>query len=140
MSSSLRRRVAVATASHDGAHRHDPAMNGSGDIFELVAHAPRLGANPACRTEAQEFLEAMPEVSGPQARAAVGRSLGLDYAWLDFGLVRVGKVQVFEADAGMVVNPSDPNPIWHSRRMSNRCVLNAAPRMLLNEAGLSVPT
>ena len=101
-----------------------------------------MAANPACRAEERHFLEAMPEVLGPQALAAlalIGQSLGLDYAGIDFGLAPDGKVLVFEANATMVVNPPDPNPIWDYRRLPIRRVLDAAQRMLLKRAGLSAP-
>ncbi len=93
-----------------------------------------MAANPAYREEERRFLEAMPEILGPRAMkalAAIGRSLGLDYAGVDFALAPDGSLLLFEANATMVVNPPDPDPMWDYRRAAIGRVLDAAKRMLL---------
>jgi Tetratricopeptide repeat len=98
-----------------------------------------MAANAAHRGEEQRFLEDMPAVLGARAMAAlaaIGRVLGLDYAGIDFALAPNGAVLFFEANATMVVNPPDPDPIWDYRRAAIGRVLDAAKRMLLARAKL----
>jgi glutathione synthase/RimK-type ligase-like ATP-grasp enzyme len=98
-----------------------------------------MAANSAYRAEEQRFLEAMPAVLGERAMAAlaaIGRTLGLDYAGVDFALAADGSLLLFEANATMVVNPPDPDPVWDYRRAAIGCVLDAAKRMLLARAKL----
>jgi glutathione synthase/RimK-type ligase-like ATP-grasp enzyme len=40
---------------------------------------------------------------------AVGHRLGLDYAGIDFAVLRDGRAVVFEANATMLVHPEDAN-------------------------------
>lgn len=73
----------------------------------------------AHRAEDAAFLNAMPEVLGPRAVAALERVaaiLGLDYAGIDFALDRAGDVAVFEANASMLVPDPGPDPRWDYRR------------------------
>jgi Tfp pilus assembly protein PilF len=98
-----------------------------------------MATNPAHRAEERRFLEAMPAVLGERAMtalAAIGRTLGLDYAGVDFALAPDGSVLVFEANATMVVNPPDPDPVWDYRHAASDRVLDAAKRMLLARAKL----
>ena len=96
-----------------------------------------MAANGAYRTEEQRFLEDMPGVLGPRAMAAlaaIGQTLGLDYAGVDFALARDGSVVLFEANGTMVINPPEPDPIWDYRRAPIRAALDAAQRMVLAKA------
>jgi hypothetical protein len=98
-----------------------------------------MAANAAHREEERRFLEDMPGVLGAHAVAAlgaIGKSLGLDYAGVDFGLAPDGALLFFEANATMVINPPDPNPVWHYRRAPIQAALDAAKRMLLAKAGV----
>lgn len=98
-----------------------------------------MATNPAYRDEERRFLDDMPTVLGPRAMAAlgaIGRTLGLDYAGVDFALAPDGAVLLFEANATMVVNPPDPDPIWDYRRAAVTRILDAAKRMLLTRAKL----
>lgn len=88
----------------------------------------------ACREEERRFLEDAPSVLGPRAMAALGRIgavLGLDYAGVDFALAADGSVQVFEANATMIVLPPEPDAMWDYRRQALSTVIAAATRMVL---------
>ena len=96
-----------------------------------------MAADVAHREEERRFLENMPAVLGPHALAAleaIGRMLGLDYAGVDFGLGTDGSLLLFEANATMVINPPDPDPIWDYRRAPILAALDAAKRLLLTRA------
>jgi GNAT superfamily N-acetyltransferase len=94
-----------------------------------------MAANAAYRAEEQRFLNDMPAVLGPRAMTAlraIGETLALDYAGVDFALAADGSLLVFEANATMVVNPPDANPIWDYRRAPVERVVSAVRRMLLS--------
>jgi tetratricopeptide (TPR) repeat protein len=96
-----------------------------------------MATNAAWRAEEQRFLDDMPGVLGAQAAAAleaIGRRLALDYAGVDFGLSPDGRVLLFEANAAMVINPPDPDPLWDYRRPAIERALDAARRMVAERA------
>jgi Flp pilus assembly protein TadD len=100
--------------------------------------APAMGTEPRYREEERHFLEAMPEVLGPRALAALtglGERMGLDYAGVDFGLRADGCVLLFEANATMVIVPPPPDPLWDYRRAAINSALEAARRLVLARAG-----
>ena len=68
------------------------------------------------------------------ALGAIGKTLGIDYAGVDFGLGADGALLLFEANATMVINPPDPDPIWDYRRAPIFAALDAAKSMLLAKA------
>jgi aromatic-L-amino-acid decarboxylase len=89
------------------------------------------------RAEDAEFLENMPAVLGPRAMHAleqIQKTLGLDYAGIDFGLSAEGDVLLFEANATMVVNPPEPDERWAYRREPVERIFAAIRRMLLEKA------
>ena len=45
-----------------------------------------------------------------------------------------GSLLLFEANATMVINPPDPDPMWDYRRAPILAALDAAKRMLLAKA------
>lgn len=93
------------------------------------------------RAEDAEFLENMAAVIGPRAVAAleqVQRTLGLEYAGIDFGLSPSGDVLLFEANATMVVNPPEPDPRWAYRRPAVDQIFDAIRHMLLEKAGAQI--
>lgn len=93
-----------------------------------------MAGNAMHRAEEGRFLDDMPSVLGPRAMAAlagIGQRLGLDYAGIDFGLGPAGEVLLFEANAPMVINRPDPDPIWDYRRAALNRAHEAARRMLL---------
>lgn len=98
-----------------------------------------MAASAAYRTEERRFLEDMPAALGDRALETLGRVaqvLGLDYAGIDFALAPDGSVLLFEANAAMVVNPPDPDPIWDYRRPAIDRVLDAARQMVRTRATL----
>ncbi len=112
----------LAISSHWKVHYFSSAMSG----------------NAAYRQEERRFLEEMNAVLGTQvlqALTGIGRQLGLDYAGFDFAIGRDGTVQLFEANANMVINPPGPEPIWDYRRGPINRALEAARQMLLARAG-----
>jgi len=98
-----------------------------------------MARNQAHRDEERRFLDDMAAVLGERALSAltaIGRTLGLDYAGVDFGLAPDGSVLLFEANATMVVNSPDPDPMWDYRRAAVARVIDAAKRMLIARAKL----
>ena len=92
-----------------------------------------MAANPAHREEERRFLDDMPGVLGSRAvlaLGAIGKTLGLDYAGIDFALTQDGSVLVFEANATMVIGPPGPEPIWDYRRRAAADALAAAGNLL----------
>lgn len=89
------------------------------------------------RAEDAEFLENMPGVLGPRAMTAleqIQRTLGLDYAGIDFGLSPAGDLHLFEANATMVVNAPEPDARWAYRRPAVERIFAAVRRMLHERA------
>ena len=96
-----------------------------------------MASEPTFRAEEERFLCNMPAVLGERGMAALASieaALGLDYGGIDFGLAGDGSLLVFEANATMVVNPPDPDPIWNYRRPAVAAALGAAQRMLAQRA------
>lgn len=96
-----------------------------------------MAVSPAHREEERRFLDDMPGVLGQHAMTAlgaIGDTLGLDYAGIDFALTPDGSVLMFEANATMVLNPPEPDPMWDYRRRASANVLEAARRLLCRRA------
>jgi hypothetical protein len=62
------------------------------------------------------------------------RSLGLDYAGVDFGLNAKGEILLFEANATMVVNPPEPDARWNYRRPAYERIAAGVRKMLTDRA------
>jgi hypothetical protein len=93
--------------------------------------------NAAYRDEERAFLEAMPEVLGPTALAALERiriALDLDYGGVDFALDAVGRIAVFETNATMVILTPDPGEHWTYRRKPIQRAIEATRAMLIRRA------
>ena len=93
------------------------------------------------RAEEAAFLADMPGLLGPRAMAAlaaIGQRLGLDYGGVDFGLSASGEVLLFEANAGMVIQPPGPEPVWDYRRAPIARALEAVKALLLTMAGAAL--
>ncbi len=99
-----------------------------------------MASVPSHRAEEARFLADMPATLGPRAMTAlqqIAGTLGLDYAGIDFGLARDG-ILLFEANATMVVNPPEPDPIWDYRRPAAAAILRAVDGMLRARARRSI--
>jgi tetratricopeptide (TPR) repeat protein len=97
-----------------------------------------MAERPDHRAEEASFLADMPAVLGPTAVAAlqaIGAALELDYAGVDFGLAPDGRLLLFEANPGMVIQPPGPEPIWDYRRAAIARALAAVQALLLAKAG-----
>ena len=85
------------------------------------------------RAEEARFLSDMPGFLGPGAMAglrAVADMLRLDYAGVDFALDGAGCLQVFEANAAMVIVPPPPGDMWEYRRGAAEAASAAFMRMV----------
>jgi hypothetical protein len=88
---------------------------------------------PQHREEERRFLQDMRTVLGVRAMAgleSICAALQLDYAGVDFALSPDGRVQLFEANATMVVAPPGPEAIWDYRRAAAGAVLDACRQMV----------
>jgi len=94
-----------------------------------------MAQSPAFRAEEAAFLEdELAETLGRpavDALARIGAVLGLDYAGMDFAIDGDGRVLLFEANATMVINPPEPDPIWDYRRPAVDRALAAAKALLV---------
>lgn len=93
-----------------------------------------MAANSAYRREEQRFLDDMRGALGQRAMdalSAIGETLGLDYAGVDFGMGPDGSVLLFEANANMAIVPPSADPIWDYRRSAILDVQTAARQMLM---------
>ena len=96
-----------------------------------------MAADAAFRDEERRFLDDMPAVLGARAMAALAgirSALALEYAGVDFALAPDGSLLLFEANATMVINPPDADPMWDYRRPAIDAALDAARGMLLRRA------
>jgi glutamate/tyrosine decarboxylase-like PLP-dependent enzyme len=127
----------------DGKVRKYRVMMISGELFPLhvaiSSHwkihyfTAEMAERADHRAEDAEFLENMPAVLGSCAMQALGhiqKTLGLDYAGIDFGLSATGEILLFEANATMVVNPPEPDERWAYRRPAVERIFAAVRRML----------
>jgi len=131
----------------DGKTRKYRVMIIDGQLYPL--HAPisshwkvhyfsaEMAGYPQHCTEEAAFLENMAGMLGPRAMAAleaIQKTLGLDYAGIDFGLNVKGEVLLFEANATMVVVPPEKDKRWDYRRPAVERICTAVGKMLLNRA------
>ena len=90
--------------------------------------------NAANRAEDERFLADMHGALGPAAIEAlerIERTLGLDYAGIDFAVDAQGRVLLFEANATMVVAQPGADPRWDYRRPAVTAILNAFKDMVM---------
>lgn len=96
-----------------------------------------MASRPEHRAEEAAFLADMPAAIGARAMTALGHistALGLDYAGIDFGVGSAGELLLFEANATMVVNPPDRDPLWDYRREPVERILAATRQLLTDRA------
>jgi tetratricopeptide (TPR) repeat protein len=95
-----------------------------------------MADNPEHRAEDAAFLDDMPRVLGDRAMKALSeicRTLGLDYGGIDFSVSSEGDILLFEANATMIVLPTDKDPRWDYRRPAVQRILDAVQRLLTRE-------
>lgn len=93
--------------------------------------------HPSNRAEEEVFLRDMPRALGPQAVMAlesIFRTLGLDYAGIDFALDACGNVVVFEANATMVLSRPPDDARFEYRRAPVERAFDAVRTMLRDKA------
>jgi glutathione synthase/RimK-type ligase-like ATP-grasp enzyme len=95
------------------------------------------------RDEERRFLDAMPEMLGERAMAAlaaIAARLGLDYGGVDFGIAADGRLIVFEANATMAIYPPGDDPRWAYRQASIERAIHAVRAMIVRRGSLHVPS
>jgi hypothetical protein len=98
-----------------------------------------MADSPGHRAEEAAFLADMGAAVGQRAVSVlerIGAALGLDYAGVDFAVAPDGRLQLFEANAAMVVAPPSPEPMWNYRRAAAARVIEAVQAMVMDRAGL----
>ncbi|MGH7329500.1 MAG: hypothetical protein ACREJX_14235, partial [Polyangiaceae bacterium] len=131
--------------SDDGKVRKYRVMIVDGKLYPLHAaistdwkvhfFTAEMSENPEHRAEDERFLRDPKAVLGGRAVAAlerIGKTLGLDYAGVDFGLSRRGEVLLFEANAAMTVLRPDREEKWDYRRPYVDGILAAVRTMVMN--------
>jgi glutathione synthase/RimK-type ligase-like ATP-grasp enzyme len=91
------------------------------------------------REEERQFLAGAGAALGAPAMTAlaeIGRTLGLDYAGVDFGIDPAGNVIVFEANATMAVFPPPGGEQWAYRRPAYDAVVAAMRALIFDRAGV----
>ena len=122
----------------DGMARKYRVMMVGGKLYPLhLAISPHwkvhyftseMADNADHRLEEAAFLEDMRGTIGNRAVAAleqINKSLGLDYAGVDFGLDESGDLLLFEANATMVIARPDDDSRWAYRRDAIESVIAA---------------
>jgi hypothetical protein len=92
-----------------------------------------LAERPADMAIEREFLTNPGAILGARATEAVNRlglALPFDIGGIDLDVSDNGEVQVFEANATMVVLPPDPGAIWDARRRAYAKVVSAIDKYL----------
>jgi hypothetical protein len=115
---------------------HPLHMAGSRD-WKIHYFSSEMASREDLRREEAMFLNDMPAALGATAMAALNTicaELALDYAGVDFGLARDGRLVFFEANATMIIFPPPENPIWDYRRPAINRALEAAKRLLVARA------
>jgi aromatic-L-amino-acid decarboxylase len=136
--------------ARDGKTRKYRAMMIGGQLYPLHAAISsqwkihyfnaEMTDYPAHRAEDAEFLENMPSVLGARAMTAlqeIQKTLGLDYAGIDFGLNEHGDVLLFEANATMAVVAPNADKRWDYRRPAVERIWRAVGTMLMDKVKMS---
>ena len=121
----------IETRGPDGLYRKYRAVFVSGEPYPVHMAIHREWAvwyynagmehHPERRAEEARFLADPSDVIGARASAAlsaIGRTLGLDYVGLDFGVAPDGRLVVFEVETGMVVHDQDPVDLFPSKKQA----------------------
>ncbi len=126
----------------DGQFRKYRVMVIDGDLYPAhMAVSPdwkvhyftsAMADNADYRCEEAAFLADMPGVLGARAMsalAAIARTLGLDYAGIDFGLDAEGRLLLYEANAGMVLQKPGNDPRFAYRHAAIEAMAAALQRL-----------
>jgi glutathione synthase/RimK-type ligase-like ATP-grasp enzyme len=132
--------------SRDGKIRKYRVMMIDGVLYPLhaaISHewkihyfTAEMADNAKHRAEDAAFLDNMPRVLGDRAMEALSEicsTLGLDYGGIDFSVSGDGKILLFEANATMVVLPTDKDARWDYRRPAVQRILDAVQRLLTRD-------
>jgi Flp pilus assembly protein TadD/glutathione synthase/RimK-type ligase-like ATP-grasp enzyme len=131
----------------DGKARKYRVMMIGGNLYPLhLAISPNwkvhyftseMAENAEHRREEAKFLEDMPGAIGDRAVAAleqISKTLGLDYAGVDFGLDGDGDLLLFEANATMVINRPDDDSRWTYRRNAIERAIDATVELIRSKS------
>jgi hypothetical protein len=134
----------VDLRADDGRVRKYRAMTIGGTLYPLHVAVSRewkvhyfsadMASDAANRAEDERFLADPINTIGTRGWAVLGRirdALGLEYAGIDFGIDRAGRVVAFEANATMIVLPPGPDTIWDYRRAPVARIVDAVRALLL---------
>jgi tetratricopeptide (TPR) repeat protein len=105
-----------------------------GDHWLVHYVTANMLGDPARRAEERRFLADPAAAIGARALAAlaaIGATLDLDYAGIDFSVLPDGRVLVFEANATMVVHPEAPDSVLAYKNPAVRDILAALDAMAL---------
>lgn len=129
----------------DAKHRKYRVMFIDGEIYPLHLAVSSnwkvhyftadMQSNAEYRSEDEAFLAHMPQILGPRTMKALREicdQLQLDYAGIDFGLDQQGNLLLFEANATMVVNRTEPEVRWNYRRGPVQSILDAIRKLLIS--------
>ena len=132
----------------DGLFRKFRVMSIDGALYPVHMAASRqwkvhyfssdMAENASCRKEEEAFLNDFSAYLGAarvSALEAVGRSLGLDYCGMDFGIGRDGSLLLYEANAAMNIVAPTSEKMWDYRRPAITNALMAARRMFAERLG-----
>ena len=127
----------------DGSARKYRVMMVDGELFPLHLAISQnwkvhyfsadMGTSAEHRVEEERFLNDMPSVLGEPAMRALSeiqKTLGLDYAGIDFGLNANGEVLLFETNATMIIVYPDAKEQWNYRREPIRKIFDAVTAMI----------
>jgi tetratricopeptide (TPR) repeat protein len=117
--------------------RFFPVHLAIGHHWKVHYFSADMSDSDAFRAEEERFLQAMEAtigVAGMAALTEIDATLGLDYAGVDFGFDRDGRMILFEANAGMAIYPPPEDPRWDYRRAAHTNAIGAM-RSLLVERG-----
>jgi len=107
------------------------------DDWKIHYFTAQMATHAAHRGEERHFLDDMHGVLGRQAVTAlreIAGTLALDYAGIDFALDAERRLLVFEANATMVINAPDGDPLWDYRRPAIARALSAAQKLVRDRA------
>lgn len=108
-----------------------------GDHWLVHYRTSEMGLSKPKRVEEEAFLLEPQSVLGERgmrALAAIGKTIDLDYAGIDFSLLPDGRLLLFEANATMLVHPED-DPIFDYKKSAVGRILNALNEKIAERIG-----